>query len=105
MILEHFKENLNLEISVFGFPVKVNYQFYWPDKRHVNQKDPLVSHIEFYADSRIISCSGYRSHFFYTQALNDTDCRDIKELVTSIAVKLATDNGYKPSLCGQMTLF
>ena len=42
MIPEQFKQNLNLEIRVFGFPVQVNYKFYWPEKRDENQKDPLV---------------------------------------------------------------
>lgn len=105
MIPEQFKENLELEIQVFGFPVQVNYRFYWPEKREENQKDPLVSHIEYRADSQIISGTGYRSHFFYTQALSGTNCKDITELVTAIAENLAIENGYKPPSQGQMTLF
>lgn len=105
MIPEQFKQNINLEILVFGFPVHVNDKFYWPEKRDVHPKDPLVSHIEFRSDSRIISDTGYRSHFFYTHGLIDTQLKDIEELVTAIAEKLSIENGYKPPIQGQMTLF
>lgn len=105
MIPEHFKQNTSLEVKVFGFPVKVNYKFYWPDKKEENQKDPLVSHIEYRSESTVISETGYRSHFFHTQALNRTDYGSIEELVTSIGEILALQNGYKPPPRGQMTLF
>lgn len=104
MIPEQFKQNTSLEISVFGFPVQVNYKFYWPQKGN-EQSDPLVSHIEYRSDSHIISGTGYRSHFFYTESLKGTDFASIDELVTSIGEQLALDNGYDPPPRGQMTLF
>ncbi|MGO3240763.1 MAG: hypothetical protein ACTIKD_09915 [Sphingobacteriaceae bacterium] len=105
MIPEHFKQNTSLEINVFGFPVQVEYKFYWPEKREQDQKDPLVSHIEYRAESGIVSETGYRSYFFYTQALSGTDYADIRQLVTAIGENLALDNGYQPPARGQMTLF
>ena len=105
MIPEQFKQNLNLDIRVFGFPVQVSYKFYCPEKRGQNQKDPLVSHIVYRSDSRIISETGCRSHFFFTEVLNDTQCENIEELVTAIAEKLSIENGFSPPSHGQMTLF
>ncbi|MGJ1261128.1 hypothetical protein [Sphingobacterium spiritivorum] len=105
MIPEHFKQNTSLEISVFGFPVQMDYMFYWPEKREHDQKDPLVSHIEYRAESGIVSETGYRSHFFFTQALVGTDYKTIAELVTGIAENLAIENGYQSPARGQMTLF
>ena len=105
MIPEQFKQNLNLEIRKHGFPVQVNYRFYWPEKRDENQQDPLVSHIEYRCESHIISETGYRSHFFFTQGLRNTQLKDIEKLVTTIAEKLSIENGYKPPTKGQMTLF
>ncbi|MGJ1311702.1 hypothetical protein ACS126_06445 [Sphingobacterium lactis] len=105
MIPELFKQNTNLEIRVFDFPVQVNYRFYWPDKKAEDQKDPLISHIEYRAESGIISETGYRSHFFHTQALDGTDYASIGELVTAIGENLAIENGYNPPHRGQMTLF
>ncbi|MGO3108143.1 hypothetical protein [Sphingobacterium sp. JB170] len=105
MIPEQFKQNTNLEIRVFDFPVQVNYRFYWPDKKAEDQKDPLISHIEYRAESGIISETGYRSHFFHTQALDGTDYASIGELVTAIGENLAIENGYKLPHRGQMTLF
>ncbi|VTP91324.1 hypothetical protein [Sphingobacterium daejeonense] len=104
MIPEHFKQNISLEIDVFGFPVQVDYKFYWPEKRE-NQKDPLISHIEYRAESYVISETGYRSHFFHTKALEETDYKTIEELVTAIGEHLALDNGYNPPTRGQMRLF
>jgi hypothetical protein len=49
--------------------------------------------------------TGYRSHFFFTQALDGTDYASIAELVTAIGENLAIDNGYQPPARGQMTLF
>lgn len=105
MIPEQFKKNTSLEISVFGFPVQVNYRFYWPEKREKDQKDPLVSHVEYHSQSHVISETGYRSHFFHTQALDGTDHKTIEELVTAIGEHLAIENGYKPPTRGQMSLF
>jgi hypothetical protein len=105
MIPEQFKQNTELEITVFGCPVQVSYKFYWPEKREQDQKDPLVSHIEYRAESGIVSGTGYRSHFFFTQALDGTDYASIAELVTAIGENLAIDNGYQPPARGQMTLF
>jgi len=105
MIPEQFKQNTLLEIRVFGFPVKVDYRFYWPDKKEDDQRDPLVSHIEYRAESEIISGTGYRSYFFYTEALKDTDYTSIEELVTGIAEELAIENGHRRPPRGQMTLF
>lgn len=105
MIPEQFKQNTSLEISVYGFPVQVRYRFYWPDKKEEDQADPLVSHIEYRAESGIISETGYQSHFFHTQALDGTDYTSIEELVTAIGENLAIENGYKPPPRGQTTLF
>ncbi|MGJ1525505.1 hypothetical protein ACR79H_07590 [Sphingobacterium spiritivorum] len=105
MIPEQFKQNTNLEINVFGFLVQVDYRFYWPEKKEAQHGDPLVSHIAYRADSKIVSDTGYRSHFFYTKALENTDYRSIAELVTAIAEELAIENGYDPPSRGQMTLF
>ena len=105
MIPEQFKQNTSLEISVFGFPVQVDYRFYYPEKKDAQQADPLVSHIEYRADSGIVSDTGYRSYFFYAKALENTDYRSIAELVTGIAEELAIENGYDPPSRGQMTLF
>lgn len=105
MIPEHFKQNTSLEINVFGFPVQVNYKFYWPEKKEENQEDPLVSHIEYQSEHKIISETGYRSHFFHTQAFENTEYGSIEELVTSLAEHLAIQNGYQPPPRGQMTLF
>lgn len=105
MIPEHFKQNTNLEVRIFGFPVQADYKFYWPQKRENDQKDPLVSHIEFRADSRIVSQTGYCSHFFYTQELEKTPYTSIEQLITAIGENLAIENGYSPPTRGQMTLF
>lgn len=105
MIPEHFKQNTSLEISVFGLPVQVDYKFYWLERKGQDQADPLVSHIEFRAESGIVSETGYRSHFFYTELLKSTSYSSIEELVTGIAENLAIDNGYKPPARGQMSLF
>ncbi len=105
MIPEQFKQNASLEIKVFGFSVQANYRFYWPGKKEEDQKDPLFSHIEYRAESPIISETGYRSHFFHTQMLDGTDYTSIEELVTTIGENLAIENGYKPPPRGQTTLF
>src|SRR5690606_35177987 len=105
MIPEHFKQNTSLEINVFGFPVQVEYKFYWPEKREQDQKAHLVSHTEYRAESGIVSETGYRSYSFYTQALSGTDYADIRQLVTASSEKPALDNGYQPPARGQMTLF
>lgn len=106
MIDEHFKQNTSLGIEVFGQPVQVNFSFYWPEVKGRGQPDPLVSHIEYHSQSKIFSETGYRSHFFHTEALHDTIYTSIEELVTSIGENMAVENGYQPPTKGhQMSLF
>src|SRR5690606_37162405 len=102
MIPEHFKQNTSLEINVFGFPVQVEYKFYWPEKRVQDQEHPPVSPIEYLAESGIVSATRYRSSFFYTQALSGADYAHIRQLVTAIGANLALDNGYQSPARGQM---
>ncbi len=105
-IPEHFKQNTELQIEVFGYPVQVTYRYYWLGKRPTDGKEPLVSHIEFRSASNIISETGYRSHFFPTGALGHTDCQSIAELVSQVAKELALEKGYQPPEEGnQLTLF
>lgn len=109
MIPEQFKQNTTLDINVYGFPVQVNYRFYWlGNSKGIDpaEPDPLVSHMEFNSDAKIISDTGYRSHFFYTQVLQDTACQTIEEFVTEIGKHLARENGYEPpGPANQMRLF
>ena len=46
MIPEIFKQDVNLDIRVFGFDVNVNYVYNWPVKRN-DEKEPTVVHLEF----------------------------------------------------------
>ncbi|SDE11252.1 hypothetical protein SAMN05216464_1044 [Mucilaginibacter pineti] len=96
MIPEQFKQNTELNIEVYGHPVSVKYAFYYPEKRIDDQADPLVSHIEYRAESAIISETGYRSHFFHTEALHYCMFKSIQELVINIAEGLAREQGYQP---------
>jgi hypothetical protein len=99
MIPEQFKQNTILDIEVFGFPVQVNYRFYWPgDNKKIDPAapDPLVNHMEFHSDTKIISDTGYRSHFFHTDVLEDTAYQSIEELVTEFGKHFARENGYEP---------
>lgn len=106
MIAEHFKQNTSLDIEVFGQPVQVNFAFYWPEIKGADQPDPLVSHIEYHSKSNIIGSTGYRSHFFHTDALDNTHYASIEELVKSIGENIAIENGYQaPSKGHQMSLF
>jgi len=106
MIPEQFKQNKDLEIHVYGQRVQVSYRYYWLDKAPVPGSEPLVSHVEFHSDSPIISETGYRSHFFHTDILEATNCRDIEELVTGFGEYFARAEGYEPPAQGnQLRLF
>lgn len=99
MIPEQFKQNITLQIEVFGFPVKVNYAYYWPFGKEAtlpDEQEPLVSHMEFISDHPVISNTGYRSHFFFTKLLEETDFKNITELVTHVGELLSRDSGYEP---------
>lgn len=96
MIPEQFKQNVNLDIQVFGHDVQVNYNYYWLDKPRQDGKEPLISHMEFTSDVPVISDTGYRSHFFHTELLHHTTFQTIAELVTHIGEKLSKDSGYEP---------
>jgi hypothetical protein len=106
MIPEQFKQNIDLEIKVYGQDVQVAYRYCWLDKRPDSENEPLVSHMEFRSESPIISETGYRSHFFHTDVLDDTAYRDIEELVTEFGEHFARENGYEPPSIGhQYKLF
>lgn len=110
MIPEQFKVNTLLKVNIFGHEVDVNYAYYWPRIKEaqlkVKEEYPLVSHIEFRSESKIISETGYRSHFFHSALLEDTDYTTLQELVTGIGEILAKENGYEPrSPANQMSLF
>ncbi|WP_158993940.1 hypothetical protein [Mucilaginibacter sp. L196] len=106
MIPEQFKQNVDLEIKVYGQDVQVAYRYYWLDKHPDPEHEPLVSHMEFRSESPIISETGYRSHFFHTEVLEDTAYRDIAELVTEFGEHFARENGYEPPAIGhQYKLF
>jgi hypothetical protein len=106
MIPEQFKQNIDLEIKVFGHDVQVKYRYYWLDKHPEQGNEPLVSHMEFRSESPIISETGYRSHFFHTDVLNETAYQDIAELVTDFGEHFARAEGYEPPVIGhQFKLF
>ncbi|RZJ89757.1 MAG: hypothetical protein EOO20_10055 [Chryseobacterium sp.] len=95
MIPEIFKQDMGLDIRVFGFEVNVNYVYNWPSKRN-DEKEPTVVHLEFRSDSNIISCTGYRSHFLFSAFLKDCGYASIEELAVSLGEHLARENGYSP---------
>ncbi|WP_431294521.1 hypothetical protein [Pedobacter sp. P26] len=95
MIPEIFKEDLNIDIRVFGFDVNVNYVYHWPQKRD-DGKEPMVVHLEFRSDSHVISSTGYRSHFLFSAFLTDCQYQSIAELAVSLGEHLARENGYEP---------
>ena len=106
MIPEQFKQNTDLEIQVYGKDVQVSYRYYWLDKRPEPGTEPLIAHMEFRSESPIISETGYRSHFFHTDVLEDTTYRDIAELVTGFGEYFARAEGYEPPAVGnQLKLF
>lgn len=106
MIPEQFKQNVDLEIQVYGHEVRVNYRYYYFDKRPEPGVEPLVSHMEFHTDGSIISETGYRSHFFHTEVLEDTAYQDIAELVKEFGEHFAREEGYEPPKMGnQLKLF
>lgn len=93
-IPEHFKQNLELDIVVFDQPVKVDYCFFWPEKKE-NGKDPMFAHVEFRSDSVVISETGYRSHFFHTDYLKETPYKSIDEFIQALAEHFAKEMGYE----------
>jgi hypothetical protein len=106
MIPEQFKQNIDLEIKIYGQDVKVSYRYYWLDKKPDQGNEPLISHMEFRSESPIISETGYRSHFFHTDVLEDTAYQDITELVTDFGEHFARAEGYGPPEIGhQYKLF
>jgi hypothetical protein len=110
MIPDLLKVNTELNILLFGHPVQVNYAFYWPNgprKDNVEKMaDPLVSHLEFRSEKGIISETGYLSHFFYTQILDESHYPTITAFLEEIGEYLARENGYEPiSKRNQLTLF
>ena len=106
MIPEQFKQNADLEIKVYGQDVQVAYRYYWLDKKPDADHEPLVAHMEFRSESQIISETGYRSHFFHTDVLDDTAYLDIAELVTDFGEHFAREHGYEPPALGhQYKLF
>ncbi|MHB1179775.1 MAG: hypothetical protein ACYCZO_15775 [Daejeonella sp.] len=110
MIPDQFKINTLLKVNIFGHEVDVNYAYYWPrikeEQLKLKDEGPLVSHIEFRSDSKIISETGYRSHFFHSVLLEDTSYETVQQLVTEIGEMLAKENGYEPrSPTNQMSLF
>ena len=108
MIPEQLKMNIKLDTEIFGFPVHVNYKFFYPEIKLKIDTDPLVGHIEFFSKSKIISNTGYKSHFFYIEMLNDCSFQSIEELVVKVGENLAVQNGYQPPKIGeghQMRLF
>jgi len=96
MIPEFFKENRDLEAKIFGFDVQVGYKYWWPEKKDGQLKDPLVIHIEFRSESKVISETGYRSHFLFSEYLKHCEHKSIEDLVVSLGEHLALENGYQP---------
>lgn len=102
---EYFKQNVELEIKVFDYPVNVEYRFWWPEKKD-NGKDPMFGHVEFRSDSAILNKTGYRSHLFYTDYLKEKPYRNINEFVQALAEHFAKEMGYEPSGHGsQLRMF
>ncbi|KRT17725.1 hypothetical protein ASU31_00050 [Pedobacter ginsenosidimutans] len=95
MIPEIFKENLNVNVRVFGFEVNVDYCYHWPSISS-DGKEPLAVHFEFRSDSKIISSTGYKSHFLFSSSLKYCEYTSIEELCTAIGEHLARENGYEP---------
>lgn len=105
VIPEYFKENLELDILVFDQRVKVNYCFWWPQKKEEG-KNPMFAHVEFRSDSAIISETGSRSHFFHTDYLKETPYHSVKEFVQALAEHFANEMGYEPPVPGsQLRMF
>ena len=106
MIPEQFTQNIDLEIKVYGQDVQVSHRNSWLDKKPEPGNEPLISHMEFRSESPIISETGYRSHFFHTDVLEDTAYQDITELVTEFGEHFARAEGYEPPAIGhQYKLF
>ncbi len=95
MIPEIFKEDCNVDIKVFGFDVNVSYVYHWPQKK-CDGNTPTVVHFEFESDSKIISPTGYRSHFLFSSFLDNCHYQSIAELAISLGEHLAKENGYEP---------
>jgi len=95
MIPEIFKKDLNFDIKVFGFEVNVSYVYHWPKVREDN-KEPMVVHFEFRSDSTVISSTGYRSHFLFSDFLKNCKHDSIESLAISLGEHLARENGYSP---------
>ncbi|PWS32677.1 hypothetical protein [Pedobacter paludis] len=106
MIPEHFKQNIQMDIQVFGFEVQVDYRYWWPEKRSDEVKFPLVCHAEFRSDVPIISPTGYHSHFFYAELLKHSEHGSLEEMLVAIGEHLARQNGYEaPERGNQLSLF
>ncbi|ARS41958.1 hypothetical protein CA265_20785 [Sphingobacteriaceae bacterium GW460-11-11-14-LB5] len=106
MIPEHFKQNIQLGIKVYGFEVQVDYHYWWPEKKSEAEQGPLKCHAEFRSDSPVISNTGYRSHFFYADLLRYSTHSTLEDLLIEIGEYLARENGYEPpSLGNQLSLF
>jgi hypothetical protein len=106
MIPEQFKQNVDLDIKVYGHDVQVSYRYYSLDKQPEPGNEPLVSHLEFHSESPIINETGYRSHFFHTSVLENTTYQDISALVTAFGEHFARAEGYEPPAIGhQYKLF
>jgi len=95
MIPEIFRQDVNLDIKVFGFDVNVDDVYNWPVKRN-DEKEPTVVHLEFRSNSHIISSTGYRSHFLFCAFLKVCGFGFIEELAVSLGEHLARENGYEP---------
>jgi len=96
MIPEQFKQNIDLDIKVYGEDVQASYKYYYFHNPPDPGNEPLVSHMEFRSSGTIVSDTGYQSHFFHTDILEDTAYRDIRELVTAFGEHFARENGYQP---------
>ena len=105
LIPEVFKQNVGLDITVFDHPVKVVYCFWWPEKK-ADGKDPMFGHIEFRSDSKIISETGYRSHFFHTDYLKETSYQSISEFAQAVGEHFAKEMGHELPVRGsQLRMF
>ncbi|QPH38743.1 hypothetical protein [Pedobacter endophyticus] len=95
MIPEIFREDQKVNVRVFGFEVNVDYHYHWPSRRSEG-KEPLAVHLEFRSDSKVISSTGYKSHFLFSAFLKDCGYTSIEELCTALGEHLARENGYEP---------
>lgn len=106
MIPEHFKQNIQLDIRVFGFEVKVDYRYWWPEVKPESSKGPLVCHAEFRCEEPVISHTGYQSHFFYADLLKYSSHSSLEDFLIDLGENLARENGYEPPQLGnQLSLF